>query len=600
MGFLTSLRQTLWLTEVSASRILSLIGLMLLIGALDVVGVGLVPVFLASFVTDSLSTTLPFPNKVLEQLNSFSFSQRTSYLGGVLIIVFVAKNLLTYWGQVTLLKIALDELRKLKSKLFRIYQELPYTFHMVTDSSRVLNSILLRSTQVTENALMGFLKLAADSIVITPIFLMLVYTSLSLTLVIASTLVLFGIIYRFVLKPKIQVLGNSSNLAPQKTAQVIISALRGTREVRIFNAEETFQNQVDNACQEYASSIGKFGALKILPRYTLEAAIVSATLVLAIIQTQRGESGIIIVTELSVFVAAGARLLPLLNSLITGFLNIRFASPALSDLVDDINYIDTFREEHPTNTDQSFEIQTFNHLDIKDLTYRYPNTNEDVLQNIILSLKAGDRIGIVGESGSGKSTLINILTGLLEPTSADIQVNGQTGNLSDKGWQNLISYIPQEVFLFDATVRENITLHPSYVDHERLDNALRKAALDEVIEGLPNGVETTIGENGTRLSGGQRQRLALARAFYHQRKVIFLDEATSALDNETEAAIVNALDKIGPDMTVIMIAHRLSSLKFCNRILEVKGGKISSLDTHSLFSNPDTLATFNDNPCAET
>ena len=600
MSVLTSLRQTLRLTEVSLERIIVVLGLMLLIGALDVVGVGLVPVFLASLITDSLSTTLPFPNRVLEQLNSLSFSQRISSLGGALIIVFVAKNLLTYWGQATLLKITLHELSNLRSKLFRIYQELPYSFHMVTDSSRVLNSILHRANLVTENALMGVLRLMSDTIVIIPIFIILIYTSLSFTLVITLTLMLFGGIYQFFLKPKIQILGKSSNQAPQKTAQVIISALRGTREVRIFNAQETFQSRVDDACQEYASSISKFGALRLLPRYSLETAIVGALLLIAIIKAQNGENGMSIVTELSVFVAAGARILPLASSLISGFMSIKFASPAISELVDDINYIDTFRGEYDTDTPYSLEIQSFASLDIKDLAYRYPGTNKDVLQNIVLSLKAGDRIGVVGESGSGKSTLINILTGLLEPTSANIQVNGQTGHLSDKGWQNLISYIPQEVFLFDATVRENITLQPSYVDHERLDNALRKAALDEVIEGLPNGVETTIGENGTRLSGGQRQRLALARAFYHQRKVIFLDEATSALDNQTETEIVKTLKQIGPNMTIIMIAHRLSSLKFCNRILEVKGGKISSLDTHSFFSSPDTLATFNENPCAET
>ena len=583
MSLLTSLRQTLWLTEVSLGRIIILLSLLLLIGALEVLGVGLVPVFLASLVADNLSSTLPLPQTLLERLNTLSFASRITYLGGSLVIVFLAKNILTYLSQATLLKVTLDELRKLKSKLFRTYQELPYTFHMVTDSSRVLNSILQRATHVTENALMGFLRLASDSIVIIPLFLMLIYTSIPLTLVICATLFGFGLIYQFYLKPKIQTLGQSANLAPQKTAQVIISALSGTREIRVFNAEPTFQEQVDDACEEYAYSIGKFGALRLLPRYTLEAAIIAAILLMAIFQARSGETGMTIVTELSVFVAAGARLLPLLSSLVSGIMNIRFAIPAITDLTEDINYIDTFREQNSKTQNKVLSIKQFETLDIQGLHYRYPKANEDTLHDITVTLNAGDRIGVIGESGSGKSTFINILTGLLDPTAAKVQINEQPGWLSDKSWQNLVSYIPQEVFLFDASVRENVTLHPTEVNTERLNLALEKAAMHHIVDELPLGVETPVGERGSRLSGGQRQRLALARAFYHQRKVIFLDEATSALDNDTEAEIVNALENLDSDMTIVMIAHRLTSLKFCNTIWNIDNGAVSSMNPEAVF-----------------
>ena len=196
-----------------------------------------------------------------------------------------------------------------------------------------------------------------------------------------------------------------------------------------------------------------------------------------------------------------------------------------------------------------------------------------------------------GNKGSGKSTLINILTGLLPSTSVTTLINGKDVKLTDKGWQNLVSYIPQEVFLFDASVRENVTLHPTEVNTERLNLALEKAAMHKLVDELPLGVETPVGERGSRLSGGQRQRLALARAFYHQRKIIFLDEATSALDNDTEAEIVNALENLDSDITIVMIAHRLSSLQFCQQVWEVDRGTL--IARHTLPEEPATQTTSN-------
>jgi ABC-type bacteriocin/lantibiotic exporter with double-glycine peptidase domain len=236
--------------------------------------------------------------------------------------------------------------------------------------------------------------------------------------------------------------------------------------------------------------------------------------------------------------------------------------------------------EYPTETISTISTvnntNLFNVLSMKGISYRYQDAKQNTLHQLSLDVHAGNSIGLIGASGSGKTTLVDILLGLLEPQQGEITFNGKPLTETLKDWRSNVAYIPQEIFLIDNTLRRNVALgiEDECIDEQRIINALRKARLSELIQKMPDGLDTILGERGIRLSGGQRQRVALARAFYHERDVLVMDEATSALDYETEHEIIEEIKRLKGDKTIIIIAHRLTTVKHCDRIYKLEGGRI--------------------------
>ena len=220
--------------------------------------------------------------------------------------------------------------------------------------------------------------------------------------------------------------------------------------------------------------------------------------------------------------------------------------------------------------------EKFDILEIKNINFKYPGSKMNVINDLSLDLKSGETIGFMGSSGAGKTTLVDIILGLLKPDSGEMLINGKKLD-SDKNWNLQVAYLPQEIFLLDASIKTNISfeIDDKLINLDKLNNALVNAQLKDMVKSQPNGIETIIGENGIKVSGGQKQRLAIARAFYHGRDILIMDEATSALDYETEKEIIDVLNKIKKNKTIIVIAHRMSTLKHCDKIFEIKNGKLN-------------------------
>jgi ABC-type multidrug transport system fused ATPase/permease subunit len=297
-------------------------------------------------------------------------------------------------------------------------------------------------------------------------------------------------------------------------------------------------------------------------------------------------------STLSIFALASIRLIPAFSNLASGISSIKNSSYALNQLYSDLKELENIENdknqelEARSNLVQKLEHQQvlkedksfrFNHqVVLEQVTYSYPNASEIALEKISLTLEKGKSIAFIGKSGAGKTTLADVILGLLTPQSGDIQVDGQSIYSNLRLWQNLIGYIPQSIFLTDDTIERNIAFGvPDHlINSERLDKAIQGAQLKDVIDNLPDGVKTRVGERGVRLSGGQRQRVGIARALYHERDILVLDEATSALDNETESLVTEAIQSLSGSKTMIIIAHRLTTVQDCDCIYRMEKGKI--------------------------
>jgi ABC-type multidrug transport system fused ATPase/permease subunit len=280
---------------------------------------------------------------------------------------------------------------------------------------------------------------------------------------------------------------------------------------------------------------------------------------------------------LSLFGAAAFRLLPTLSQVINSFMSINVNRPILNNL-----YTDLSLKICATTTDQKSR-KLLNQIDVDGLSFSYARTTRDALNNVSISIRRGEAVGLIGSSGSGKSTLVDILLGLLEPTSGQVRIDGNDIHQNLRGWQDQIGYVPQSIFLTDDTLRRNVAfgLPKDKIDDDAVRSAIRAAQLEEFVASLPEGMETVVGERGVRLSGGQRQRIGIARALYNNPDVLVLDEATSSLDTETEHGVMQAVQALQGDKTVIIVAHRLSTVEYCDRLYRLENAQIVDEGTFS-------------------
>jgi len=284
---------------------------------------------------------------------------------------------------------------------------------------------------------------------------------------------------------------------------------------------------------------------------------------------------------LSVFGIASLRLFPAANTLARSLNQIRYSRDSVLRL-----YSDQYRlQQFSSKEDYSIPVQItnqFQSLKLDNVSFTYPQSEYRALIEISLEIKAGESIGLIGSSGSGKTTLVDMLLGLLEPQKGNLQFNGEETKAVLHQWSSQAAYIPQQVFLIDDTLSNNVALGvaSNEIDSDKLHESLRQSKLIEVVEQLPQGIETVLGENGVRLSGGQRQRVALARAFYHGRDVLVMDEATSALDDQIEQEIVKEINQLKGKKTLIVIAHRLTTLKYCDRIYKIDKGRVKEVGSY--------------------
>jgi len=580
------LSKFLYITKGHRKSFIGMIFLFLLISGFEVFGTGLVGSFIAIATSPNSIKNSYWLNLAYQQLNFSSEQQFLLVIGLVVIIAFYAKAFFSFNAQKVVFEFGYKLKGELSYKLMKAYIEAPYAFHLRINSATLIQNVVTSTDQFCIGLVMPLLTSISNSVIILALVLLLVTTDITALIFIAMILlVAFGLLHP--MKDRLARWGKEGWQASREMIRIMNHGIGGLKETRVLGCESYFEQQMEEQTKKYASNQTLAAGYGNLPRYVVEAFMISFligfTLFFINFSRQDKQS---LTAILGIFALASIRLLPATGNLISGINVIRTNIHALdrlffdfkelegNNITADFKYNDCSTVSSLTRNEQ--KISFSKRIIIDSIVFQYPETTKNALDEIVLTIKKGESIGLIGKSGSGKTTLVDVFLGLFSPQSGDITVDGISIYENLRSWQNTIGYVPQSIFLIDDTLERNIAfgVPDRLIDRDRLKRAIEMAQLSEVVEQLPNGIETVVGERGVLLSGGQRQRVGIARVLYHERDILVFDEATAALDSETEHLVTEATKALSGIKTIIIIAHRLSTIEHCDRIYQIEQGKI--------------------------
>ncbi|MFL2841753.1 MAG: ABC transporter ATP-binding protein [Candidatus Puniceispirillaceae bacterium] len=549
---------------------------MLIGAAFEVLGIGLV-IPLIDIISDSDNTVTEYLRPALPSLSGQNIVLLSVALFALTYVVkgFYLSALAWFTGRFTYAAKA-----DVSNNLMEIYLIAPYEYHLQKNSAQLIRNLTTEAVQLVQYALNPLLIILSESIVIISIGVFLMVIEPIGTLIVMLLLALLSFAFQRLFAGYTKSLGKVRQNADGMIIQKSQEALGGIKDVKVLGKEQQFLKQFRFYNQTSSDVSAKQYTLDQLPRMYLETIGVLVFSILIVMLIAKGYDFQQVIPTLGVFALAAFRLLPSANRVLSAINSLRFADAVIASLKDQLKANTLTVPNAPTGNTNMAHFSFQRSIDIDNLCYHYPGTYELALSDINLSIAKGGSIGIIGKSGAGKSTLSDAILGLLKPSAGAIYLDGVDVHEDIKSWQSLIGYVQQDIYLLDDSIRSNIAF--GEIDHEidayRINDAITEAQLDEFVASLPEGIDTHLGERGVRLSGGQKQRIGIARALYRNTPILVFDEATSALDNETETEIVSAIKSFKGVRTTIVIAHRLSTIEHCDRVIELKKGRISKIE----------------------
>ena len=582
--------KVLYVLEGKRKGLLFLLFIFALTSVLEALGIGLIGPFLNVASSPESIHKIPLLDWVYRQLELQDSSQVVPILGIGIAIIFCLKSLLYFLSWANIYQYSSKLNQSLITKLLNAYLAVPYAFHLNRNTASLIKNILIETSTFTGACILPLLKSAVNFIVLLFLFLLLAKTNLLLLTMIMGILLPIFILFNL-LGNKFKKWGRIKSESKQEMVRILNHGLGGLKETRVIGCESYFQKQMAQKAKQFAEADSLFSTSQILPRILIETALIVFIMLfisLSIILLKQDMQEI--TGTMGVFALASMRLIPASSELFGALNQLRNSNYAVNMLYLDLKEIDAqginrltkLKPNYQTSSSLDFQrdrkqaIAFDNQIDLDRVSYSYNNSSQLAVENVSLRIKKGQSIALIGKSGSGKTTLVDIILGLLEPKAGDILVDGKSVYNNLRSWQNMIGYIPQSIFLTDETIERNIAfgVPDRLIDPQRIKKAIEAAQLEELITQLPKGIKTEVGERGIRLSGGQRQRIGIARALYHEREILVLDEATSALDNETERLVSEAIKSLAGTKTLIIIAHRLSTVEHCDRVYLLEKGRI--------------------------
>ena len=556
----------------------SIIIVAMILGAiLEAIGIGAILPLISIMGNPDFLTVYP---KVTKYAGIFGIMTHIQFIitaTFLLLILYIIKNIYLAWQNKIQIDFAVQNQIYYSEELLTEYLQKPYLYHLNHNTATLLRNVNSGGVIVFSLIMVSMFTLLTEIITAVTIWLMLVMIDAFTAIIVAGFI---GSLLYFIIKgfrKKITEQGKIQNEYSALYIKCINQSLGAIKETKVSCKEEFFLDAFRKAYFEYGKANGKFLFMNQLPRMLIETIIVCGLLLLIITKLMLGNQPEEIVPLLGVLALAAFRLMPSANRIVNLSNGIRFQMPLFNELYEDLLIIKNKGAKETETCLQKPEsrMDFENVVSVEELSFAYPEIEKQVLNNISFSIPKGKFVGIVGPSGAGKTTFVDILLGLLAPSKGKISVDGKNIYDDIRTWQANLAYVPQSIYLIDGTIRENIALG---VDKKEINDALinkvlQMAELYDFVQELPAGIDTTVGERGVKLSGGQRQRIGIARALYYQPQVLVLDEATSALDNETEKSITDTILKLKGQITIIAVAHRLTTLEQCDFKVKFENGK---------------------------
>lgn len=505
-------------------------------------------------------------------LNCVSVNVFLAILALVLVGIYILKNAFLVLLNYCIFRFTYDNQREMAYRLLDGYLKQPYTFFVQNNSADLIRNINT-DTGMLFDTVLSTLSLFVECIVCGCLFVYLLITDKSITIGIGLLMTIFLFVFIRFFKKSMKERGEMERISRARMNKWLLETFGGIKETKIMEREGFFLGKVDEEYKNYADNHCVYQTASYMPKPIVETLCMCGVLLVVALKLLRGVDSEYFISTLSVFAVAALRLLPAFNK-ITGYLSrIMFNKSGVDAVYEDLLQV---KELEKNIVKESDTVPLFFEKEIKidNISFKYPNTDENVLTDVTVTIPKNKSVAFIGPSGAGKTTLVDILLGILHMQKGRILVDGVDIKQNMKAWHHKIGYIPQTIYLLDDTIENNIAYGEDSIDEERLAKAIEEAQLSQFVNSLEHGVKTQIGERGVRLSGGQRQRIGIARALYSNPDILVLDEATSALDNDTETAVMEAINNLAGKKTLIIIAHRLTTIENCDYKYEVKNQKL--------------------------
>ena len=521
---------------------------------------------------------------IYQTLHLSNTSQFTIVMMIALIGAFVLKNLFLFLQNVVQLRFVYTNQFTTSRKMMINFMNRPYEYYLNADTSVIQRSITSDVNNMY-GLILSLLQLVSEAVVFSCLVAVLLVVDAKMILTIAALLLVVLFLIKVVIKPIMVKAGQENQDYYSGLYKWIEQSVMGIKEIKIANKEQYFINEYANCGFGYVRAVQKYNLYNSTPRLLIETVCIAGLVLYMMIVMLQGTGVSEMMPQLTTFGLAAMRLIPSANRINNYLTSISYFEPFFMGVSDNLQ-----EDIHDDNV--VYDVEAYAHakdvekMDVKkeikleDITYHYPNSEAMIFDHADMTIPIGSAVGIVGSSGSGKTTIVDIMLGLLNLQTGRILADGVNVQDNYEGWLKNIGYIPQTIFMIDDTIRKNVAfgIADEDIDDNRVWEVLKEAQLDEFVKGLPEGLDTGIGERGIRLSGGQRQRIGIARALFEDPEVLVLDEATSALDNDTEAAIMDSINRLHGKKTLVIIAHRLQTIEKCDMVFRVENGKIKKED----------------------
>lgn len=574
------IKKLLVLLDAKQKRKMVVLVFVMLIGAmLEALGVGMI---------------LPVMNVVLEEnaVEKHAYLQVICRVFGIsstrdlmifvmtaLVVVFALKNVYLFFQQKIQFKFVYTNQFATSRRMMINFMQRPYEYYLNADTAVIQRSITSDVNNMY-GLILALLQLTSESIVF--VFLVAVSLASDVWMSITVTLLLLVVllVIKGVLKPVVRRAGEENQDFYSGLFKWIEQSVMGIKEIKIARRESYFINEYAKCGAGYVSAVQRYNLYNATPRLLIETVAIAGMILYMMIRLLNGADVVDIMPQITLLAIVAMRLIPCANRINNHLTSIAYFEPFFMGVSDNLQ--EEIRDKNIDYSEEAYrkkqdvdKLMIKDKIELKHITYKYPNTDVLIFDDADMEIPVGKSVGIVGTSGAGKTTVVDIMLGLLKLQSGEILADGVEVREHYAGWLKNIGYIPQTIFMIDSSIRRNVAFGcaDEDIDDNKVWQALREAQLDEFVKGLPEGLDTGIGERGIRLSGGQRQRIGIARALFEDPEVLVLDEATSALDNETEAAIMDSINRLHGRKTLVIIAHRLQTIEKCDMVYRIADGK---------------------------